>query len=188
MTDLQEEAYRVVIEAERRSLELYRHWALMLDDVAGREILARLAGEESRILARIMERHTRCAPDLGCPGGGETAGFGCQAAQAEAPLLEVLRLALQEKAAAVGNYQACLGAFRDPALCEIFELAFALSRDLLRKIIAEYRLADHRLQRPAPGRRPKRNHIRSWSHNGAAPNQHSQLSVFLRDLGRRSPS
>jgi len=188
MKYLLEEAYRISLATEQKSQDLYLNAVVMLPAGNGKMLFERLARHETTIMNHIMER---------CPQLASTMQHRADEREGLAPLdhadalpelrlLDVLQLAVQDKAASVARYQTFIETFREPAVRDIFQPALALSRNMLQDIKTEYRQAEQRLHRPAVNRRAKRTHIRT-TFASAPPDKHSQLFISLLDSGRRRP-
>jgi rubrerythrin len=187
MEHLLEEAFRVAMQTEMNSLELYRKAAATMQGSGGRDVLERLAREESRIIEQIRSC-SPCPPSATKDGAKEDGRCWAIAEGNEQPqrrLLNQLRVALEDKHGCIERYATYASAFRDPAVCKVFETALGMSRSLLQSIAEAYRQVDPSLQRPCANRRTKRAHIKAVNH--PTPNKHSQLFISLLDSGRRSP-
>ncbi|HBG07123.1 MAG: hypothetical protein A2075_14395 [Geobacteraceae bacterium GWC2_58_44] len=187
MKDLIEEAFRVAILTETSSYELYRNATVMIPDGRGKQVFERLAREESKLIDEILKHcPDRLAELRQKPDDRPLPRFDeCLLESPERRLFNHLRVALRHKHACIDRYATFVNAFRDPALCEVFELALGMSRKQYGLIAQEYTQADLRLHRPGVNRRAKRTHFRGVSR--PAPNEHSQLFISLLDSGRRSP-
>lgn len=192
MEHLIEEAFRVAIQTEKKSRNLYLDAASMMPNGVGREVLQKLAEEERKILERIFG----CCPYsidsvFDQPQYRQDSPSVQRLTGHERRVSELLRLVLHDKYSAVALYETFLQVFREPRICGVFQLALTMSRRLLMYIreqrTEQRRQTDLNLQRLVLDRRRKRTHIKGFG-NKPAPNKHSQVFISLQDLGRQSPS
>jgi hypothetical protein len=182
-----EEAFRVAIQIEKNSYNLYRSAAGMIPEGSEKQLFERLATEEAKLLEQMIQSAPDALADIMQNRDDQRLSCfdGNSIQSPEHRLFNHLRMALRNKHACLDLYTTFVKTFRDPAICRVFELALGVSRKLYGIIAHEYRQADLRLHKPGVTRRVKRTHIRSAGQ--PIPNKHSQLFISLQDSGRPSP-
>lgn len=184
MEQIVEEAFRIAIVAEKKSHDLYLQACAMIPEGSEKAVLQRLADDQETNLFRIVER---CPYPVQHLIEEPERLFSVNDYPQERRLVNLLRVALNDKYACVARYETYLEAFREPAVYQVFQLAREMSSKLLRRISEEYRQANLRQQRPCVNRRTKRAHIKPCSVARPAPNKHSQPFFSLLDFGRQFP-
>lgn len=186
MENLVEEAFRVAIMTEINSYRTFHRAAGMVPDGSARQILQRLAGEQrkiveevcsrcpfpaSRLLQQIDLQHQHCLH----PYPQESR---------DRKLYKHLHAALLDKHCAIEKYTLFVTSFRDPAVCQVFQLAIDMSRKVLDFLAQSCRQLAMQEAVLTADRRKKRVHLKELTH--PAPNKHSELFLSLVDSGRRS--
>ena len=187
MDYLIEEAFRIALHTEMNSYHLYQGALSMMPDGNDKQVLKRLAHEESNL---IKEIHQYC-PDsvrdtIKQLNNKHFAYYGSLKDSPERRLFNQLRIFLLDKHTSIERYSTFVKAFKEPAVCTVFELALSRSRKLFTLIAEQYRQADLSLHKPSNNKRAKRAHLRTG--NPTSPNKHSQVFISLKDIGVNFPS
>ena len=188
MEQLVEEAFRMALHTEMKSYWTYLNAAGMMPEGNCKKIMERLASEQWKIIEEISnhsplsirksleqaEHHNRHCFH---PYPKESH---------ERKLYKHLQTALVDKHCSIEKYMIFVTTFRDPAVCNVFEMALNMSHKLFGYIAEVFRQTDVRLHRPGVDRRKKRIHLKPISRS--APNKHTELFVSLLDSGRKTLS
>jgi rubrerythrin len=186
MEHLIEEAFRVAIVTELNSYRSYKNAALMMPEGCCKDVLDKLAGEELAIIeeislhcpfpvTKLVEQTEEQQPHCFKPYPKESP---------ERKLYKQLRTALVDKHCSIEKYMIFAASFKEPKVCQVFELTLSMSRKLFDFIVEAYRQADLRLHRPGLNRRKKRTHIKPLSR--PKPNEHTEVFISLLDSGRNT--
>lgn len=187
MDHLIEEAFRIALHTEMNSYHLYQGALSMMPDGSDKQVLKRLAHEEANLLKEILQYCPDSVRDtIKHSNTQHFAYYGSLKDSTKRRLFNQLRIFLLDKHASIERYTTFVTAFKEPAVCTVFELALSMSRKLFALIAEQYRQADLSLHKPSNNKRAKRAHLRTG--NLTSPNKHSQLFISLKDTGVDFPS
>jgi len=177
-----EEAFRIALHTEMNSYHLYQGALSMMPDGSDKQVLKRLAHEESNLIKEILQY----CPDsvrntIKHLNNQHFAYYGSLKDSPKRRLFNQLRIFLLDKHVSIERYTTFVNAFKEPAVCTVFELALSMSRKLFALIAEQYRQADLSLHKPSNNKRAKRAHLRTG--NLTSPNKHSQVFISLKDTG-----
>ncbi|HJV65448.1 MAG TPA: hypothetical protein VJ550_06945 [Geomonas sp.] len=186
MEHLVEEAFRVAIVTEINSYRAFNRAAAMMPDGSAKQVLERLVRVQRKIIEGICGRCPYPASQLA--EQMEVQHQHClhpyPQESRERKLYRHLHAAMMDRHCAIEKYMIFAASFREPEVCQVFQLALDMSRQLFDVIAQSCRQLDLKLPAPMANRRKKRVHFKPLTR--PAPNKHSELFLSLVDAGRRS--